>query len=304
MGNVEDDRLFDEAVGHVVRLQGDPQNAVARETLRLWCARSPRHGRIWAEVAEIHGLTGQVFAPPARQTITRRRAILAGIGGAAAIGAGFAVLPGTLLAARADHMTEVAEIDRIVLPDSSRITLGPKSAFTLEFVEGARGLRLLSGMVHCELVSNPARPFRLRVRDVEITTAGGALNLSLDAGIVALALEHGTAAIGGLHMGEGTRIDLSPDAQVLGPPRPAAAQGASWRDGLIVADAEPVAVLIAQIARWMPGQVVIAGGGLADQRVSGVFDLSDPAAALAAVVHPHGGRVRQITPFMTVVSSL
>jgi transmembrane sensor len=35
-----------------------------------------------------------------------------------------------------------------------------------------------------------------------------------------------------------------------------------------------------------------------------VFDSRDPITALEAVVHPHGGRVRRITPWLTVVAPI
>jgi transmembrane sensor len=35
-----------------------------------------------------------------------------------------------------------------------------------------------------------------------------------------------------------------------------------------------------------------------------VFDLNQPIAALEAVVEPYGGKVRQISPWLTVISSI
>lgn len=59
---------------------------------------------------------------------------------------------------------------------------------------------------------------------------------------------------------------------------------------------------MSRIARWQPGRVVLAARSLADQRISGLFDLSNPIMALEAVVHPYGGKVRQISPYLTVIS--
>jgi transmembrane sensor len=62
--------------------------------------------------------------------------------------------------------------------------------------------------------------------------------------------------------------------------------------------------VVAQIARWHRGRVLIADPGLAAAPVSGLFDLNDPDAALEAVVKPYGGKVRHISPWLTVLSGI
>ncbi len=56
-----DDKLFEEALDLIIRVQGDPSNPVARELVQRWRARSAEHEAAWAEVAEIHGMAGQVL---------------------------------------------------------------------------------------------------------------------------------------------------------------------------------------------------------------------------------------------------
>jgi transmembrane sensor len=75
-----------------------------------------------------------------------------------------------------------------------------------------------------------------------------------------------------------------------------------WRDRLLIADRETVTALVARIGRWIPGRIITADPYIGQQRVSGIFDLSNPLRALEAVVHPAGGRVRQISSFVTVIS--
>ena len=47
--------------------------------------------------------------------------------------------------------------------------------------------------------------------------------------------------------------------------------------------------------------VLAALQALGARRITGVFDLRDPEAALRAVLRPHGGRILAITPYMLVV---
>lgn len=60
---IQEDPLFDEAVGFAVRLHADPWDREALEALRLWRRRGPAHEAAWAEVAEIHGLAGEALRP-------------------------------------------------------------------------------------------------------------------------------------------------------------------------------------------------------------------------------------------------
>jgi transmembrane sensor len=54
----DQNRLTDEAIDLVIRLQNDPGNPVAIEMVRAWRARSPEHERIWARVTKVHGAAG------------------------------------------------------------------------------------------------------------------------------------------------------------------------------------------------------------------------------------------------------
>jgi len=43
--------------------------------------------------------------------------------------------------------------------------------------------------------------------------------------------------------------------------------------------------------------------GIGDKLVSGVFDVSDPQAALRALVEPHGGRSRAVGSWLLMVTA-
>ncbi len=309
------DSLFDEAVNHVIRLQANPGNPAAQEALAGWRARSALHERAWAEIAEIHGMTGTLLARPERSGVSRRK--LLGYGamavGLGATGALFG--PGVILAAQADHLTATAELRDITLPDGSRLTLGPASAIALDFAPSApggagarRGITLLAGMVWCAIAPG-ATTFRLSCGEAGIESFAAELSLSKEAGEISLALESGAASLAtgpdaGTALGPDDWLDLDQAGRVLRRIPLAASEASDWRRGVIVVDAEPLSVLAARIARWLPGRVVIADPGLGARLVSGVFDMSRPREALFAAVSPHGAGLRQISPWLTVITAL
>lgn len=303
---LDEDRLFDEALELIVRQQGD-QDAV--EQVRQWRRISPAHEAAWAEAAAIHGMTGKVLSDR-HKTGSRggrmgRRVLL--LGGLAAGGA--LTMPGLVTRARADFITSTAEIRRVPLSDGSFATLGPDSALALRSDEARRGVELLSGMAYFEIAGHPTRTFIVRAGPVTATTQESRFELGRDAqtvsvmvarGAVDVQLDHRTAGQR-RQLSDGDRLALDADGDVAMAAR-APEQVAIWRDGLIMAEKEPVAAVVARIARWQPGRVLLAAPSLGHEQISGVFDLKNPHLALEAVVHPYGGKVRRISQYLTVIS--
>ena len=156
------------------------------------------------------------------------------------------------------------------------------------------------------------RPFRVQAADLSVNAPDAAFDISLDAGWRSVSVERGAVELsaGGTALAGGERL-VAGNWLTLDEPGLNAERGArkpeeiaSWRAARIVVEQESVAALVAKIARWQAGRVLIADATLGQRRVSGVYDLSNPASALEAVVLPYGGRVRQISPWLTVISAI
>lgn len=312
----EQRRLFREAADLAIRLQNDPGNPVSVETARAWIARSPAHGSIWARVAAIHGMTGKILSEqrdgPGNDVAgpSRRSVVGGGLLALVAVGVGsMALKRGSRT--DADYATATGEIRRISLPDGSILTLGPESAIALKYTESRRSVELIAGMAYAEVSPDPARPFSIRSDTFFATAMGTAFDISADAGFIGVSVDHGLVEVASadgdavpaarLRAGEWMTLDTA-SRQVARGSRDAS-QIAVWRSGVIVAEKETVAALVARIARWQLGRVIIADPFLGSRVVSGVFDVSQPARALEAVVRPFGGKVRQVASAMTVISA-
>ncbi|MCH2396215.1 hypothetical protein [Oceanibaculum sp.] len=57
-----------------------------------------------------------------------------------------------------------------------------------------------------------------------------------------------------------------------------------------------------RLRRYHRGLILLNDSDLAARKVTGVYDLTDPASALAAILRPHGGTVTQITPYLLILS--
>lgn len=313
----EDDRLFDEAVDLVIRLQNDPDNPVAVERARRWRMQGPAHEAVWDEVMEIHGLTGKVLADERKAGErtggpSRRAFVIGGLAVTGTAAAGMLAAPDLIVKARADHVTATAELRRIILPDGSAITLGPDSAVAVRFDAERRKVDLLEGMLFVEVAPEAVRPFSVESGHVVATATGTSFDVSSDADVIMVGVASGTVAVENRDAAGGGRFDLGAGEWIAfdesgGPPARGerdATQIAAWREALIIADRERIASVVARIARWHPGRVVMVDPALGRERISGVFDLRDPALALGAVVHPYGARVRHVTPYLTVISPI
>lgn len=313
----QDDRLWDEALDLVIRLQNDPRNPVTLDMIQGWRRRSPAHAAAWSEACELHGLSGRALsarradAASARGQVSRRL-LLTGAVAAAAVG-GLAAPP-WLLAAKADHMTQTGETRRVLLADGSVATLGPASAIRLDFAEDARHVELLAGMAFFEVFSDQGDPFRVSTDRLAATALGAAFEISNDAGRLSVCVDHGFVRVElseakgvakrSARIAPGEWLTFDADRAAIERGRRDSAQIAAWRDNRIFATNETVSALVARIARWRSGRVLLADPFLGDERVSGAFDLRDALAALEAVVSPFGGVVRTVTPNVTVISRI
>ncbi len=76
---------------------------------------------------------------------------------------------------------------------------------------------------------------------------------------------------------------------------------AAWRAGKLIVHDATVAEVVAELDRYRAGLILLQDQALATRKVTGVFDLLDPAAALRALLQPFGGRITAFTPYLLIV---
>ncbi len=78
---------------------------------------------------------------------------------------------------------------------------------------------------------------------------------------------------------------------------------ASWRGGRLIAENVLLTDVVSTIGRYHAGSILVASAGMRAKRVTGVYDLRDPAGALRILAAPYGGTVREITPYLMVLTA-
>lgn len=307
----EKKQLFEEAFDLIIRLQGESGNQAVHNQIARWRARDAEHEQVWQRAIAIHGMAGHavqkqhVFQPRKKQVT--RRAFMAGGAALATVTVGSIVVPQALMYLRADYVTTTAEMRNVVLDDGTRVVLGPKSAMSSTMTPDMRSINVLEGMAYVDVARDVLRPFHATIGDLHVTALGTAFDLGYDAKTRRVAVDHGQVLVKTV---QGSDAEIVSAGQWLsvqnGLPVERGVTNtslvASWRSGMLVAENDTIAAVVARIGRWQPGRVVIAHAALANQRISGVYDLQQPLNALQALVQPLGGQVRQFSPWLTVIS--
>lgn len=247
---------------------------------------------------------------PFMRRIGRRQAIR--FGGIAAAACLFAVLvgPDLLLELRADHATGTAETRTIRLADDSVVTLAPESAIDVAYTPGERRIRLLAGEAFFEVTANPERPFRVATGAVDATVLGTSFDIRRGEDGAKVAVEHGVVRVDHatadppvsetLTSGQSVQVSWTGRAERSGGP---VERIAAWRRSQLIARDEPLGAVVDELRRYYPGKIIVTDEALAARPVTGVYNLSDPVEALRGIARAQNAIVRQVTPWMLIVSA-
>jgi len=308
------ERARTEAAAWLVLLDDDPGDAARQAEFRAWLAADPAHAAAWEGMSRTGELLSradgveEADAAAARPTHGTRvrtgRWVAAGL---LAAGLAFFLAPAMLLQLQADHATGTARIETLHLADGSAVRLGPDSALKLDFSGGERRVTLLSGEALFDVAHDAQRPFRVVTADATTTVLGTRFDVALLDGGTSVAVVRGHVQVDA--RSGTTSFDLLPGdwVRVGGDGRTERGSDPAGylifgRDGRLAVRNRPVAEVVARLRPWFSGRIVIADGEAGDRPVTGVFDLTDPAGALEALVGPQGGRVTRITPWLLVVT--
>ncbi|MGQ3298895.1 FecR family protein [Reyranella sp.] len=323
------ERASNEATDWLILLQEEPDDAELRQRFDEWLKARPENVSAWAStqsfsdmaallpaVREAGAVTktpaaGAQVSPMSPRTSARRWAMPA-LALAAAACLALWTGPAMLLQMRADHVTGTAELRQVDLPDGSRVILAPASAIAVTIADDQPGRRveLLSGEAFFQVRPDPARPFRVRARDVETTVLGTRFDVRLGSDDVAVSVEEGIVAVATagapienaarLVAGQFVRV-ASDGLSTRGSEQPELV--AAWRQGQLYAQETRLGDAIDQLRRYFGGTIVLTDGRLADRRITGAYNLADPEDALRGMARVHGAKVRRLTPWLLVVSA-
>lgn len=311
------DPLIEAATEWLLRLDAAPDDAMLRAAAEAWRGESEDHARAWKraerawdmlaaappEVASAVAPAG-VAAKAGRFTGRRR------IAAAVSLVAVLLLVVGTQLSGpRADFVTATAELRQVVLDDGTRIDLSPQTALDVTYADGRRSVKLLSGEAFFEVTPDPSRPFEVEAGELVVRVVGTAFDVRMSEDAVTVGVAHGaveTRTVGSrmqpLGLAPGDQMTLDRTSRAVRRSRIPPDEVASWRGHQLFVEGVPLGDVVAEIRRYSGKWIVFQDSRLAAQQVTGLYDLRDPDRALRVLVGPFGGRVREVTPFLRIVS--
>lgn len=315
--------LKDEAIEWLIRLGETPETSALQDEFEAWRSQSPAHSAAWEKACLMWAAMGEAPAfyeatpVEARANAAvaphRRRwggLVLAGTSAIICIAVVLVVGPAMLLRLEADYRTGTAESREVALPDGSRVELGADSAIASDFSSGVRQVRLLAGEIYLDVAHDGSRPFRVISRDLGVEVLGTAFNVRVDGEGTEIGLERGSVRASASVADHAVDETLAPgdllavDRETGKTHRQAVALDAigAWRTKRLFVTDATIGSVVEQIRRYHPAWIVIADPGFSNLRVTGIFTLSDPDKALLALVAPHGGKVRHVSPYMRLIT--
>ena len=215
-------------------------------------------------------------------------------------------------------MTTTAEHRIVDLPDGSLAELGAASSLDVQFGDADRRVKLVSGEAFFNVKPDDPRPFMVQAGGVSVVVTGTAFNVRLGEEAVTVAVEQGSVEVKlpserqGQEQGTkepvlrrlqaGEQLVARADGTIEKGPVSVAEAG-SWRRHRPFVDGATVGDVVAQLRRYKRGWIVVTHGNVLRQRVTGLYDLRDPAEALRVLVGPLGTQVRSM-PLLIIVSEL
>ena len=321
------DPVTEEALDWLLRITEAPQDPSLRAALAVWRAQSDAHDRAFRSVARMWRVSGglpreasDVSARPRRTTTARtdrpwrsgwtRRRMAAG-----ALAAGIAAIflltlaPALQYRLAADHATAIGELRTVMLADGSTLHLDADSAAAVDFKPSERAVTLLSGRAFFDVARVAGQPFTVTADGLVVTVRGTAFAVSAGRETLSVAVAEGkvevTPKAGSaerVSLRPGDRLTLSRATGTVAVTKVLPDDVAAWRDGQLVVDGLTLREVAERIGHYHRGLILIPDGGLAARRITGVFNLDNPAAALKAAARTQSAQVTALTPYLLLVT--
>lgn len=310
------DALGQAATWYALLHSGDA-NEQDHASCHQWLQQAADHQWAWQQVQALQqrlqqmpqGLTGRALELASAERQASRRTLLKGM--ALLIGSGTLGWEGYRQfeygAWLADYKTAVGQRLAVTLADGGQLLLNTDTALDVQFDARQRLLHLRRGEVMITTAADPGRrPFRVQTTQGTVQALGTRFSVRC--------LENTTAVTVYEHrvritpkQGQPVLLDAGQStafsAHHTSPSSPFEATRQYWTQGLLVANEQRLAEVVAELARYRTGWLRY-DPSLADWRISGTFPLDDTDKALRALASALPVAIEQRTRYWVTVRAL
>ncbi|MEQ1528204.1 MAG: FecR family protein [Methylococcales bacterium] len=303
----------DQALAWFARLQDSNVNQADKDAFADWLAASASNQiaydkviKLWQSPALNTALSRYAAIPLQPALPKRHPQYWAAAACVVLMSAWISIASGWVDRWQADVATGTGEQRRELLADGSTLILNTDSAVKIDINGNHRGVKLLSGEVYFEVQPDKTWPFivataqgTVRVVGTRFTVkAEETTQVDVESGIVACTSEQGESRQ--LIAGQHTSIASQSVATItqIDPSRAFA-----WLKGRLIFQDQPLAEVIAELDRYLPGAILIADAKLGQTRITGNYKLEDTAAIVRSLADIAGARVINLSPYLTILKS-
>ena len=286
------------------------EDAARKQAFENWIGEHPDHKRAFEETKALWNALALPAARLARDDRSRNakmrkeaaprwRAASLSAAAVALIAVAAVWRDDALIILQSDYRTGAGERQEIALMDGGRVTLNTRSAIAME----GRQARLLRGEAWFDITHGAGAPFHVDTEVGRVTVLGTRFGVRLTDDGAEVVLVEGLLDLStptdrqALTAGFGAALTKSgvSDPAAIDPLRITA-----WLRGQAVFENAPLKDVVAELNRHRTVPILILGD-LGERRVSGVFSLEDPDAAVRALEALLPGRVTGITGAFVVL---
>ena len=194
-----------------------------------------------------------------------------------------------------EYVTAVGEQRSITLEDGSVVELNSQSRLRAHFQDDLRAIELLEGEAIFRVSKDPKRPFRVRTGATDIVAVGTAFNVKAsDSRTVVTVLEGrvrvnqraaaarsaaATAkAVSEFELAVGDQLILARAQPAVRVSLRDTEKVTSWTERRLIFEDTPLSSAAAEFARYSPRAIRIEDPRVAQRKINGVFDATDPAS--------------------------
>ncbi|MDF1685906.1 MAG: FecR family protein [Parvibaculaceae bacterium] len=303
-----DIELSNAAIDWLVKLNSGAASAEDLANFEQWRFQSSEHEKAALEAEAIWygvGLAGKKLREDTRKKITRRALLGGGIVALGGLGLTQYKDINTQLAA--DYKTGIGEQRQLTLEDGSTVLLNADSAISIDYTPTRRGITLLKGQAHFTVSPAAHRPFIVEAEGGQARAIGTVFDVAIGAEQVAVTVIEGRVGVStstvnsrGVEIGSDEQAHYAHRMPALEVKAVDAALVTAWRRGKLIFNQRPLSDVVFEIERYLPGKIFIARAHMRLLKVTGVFDLSEPASVLQIVEETLPVRVAAM-PFVTVI---
>lgn len=305
--------LREQAIDWLLKLRDTPDDEQLNADFDVWVSCDPRHAEVYERVRCLMGDASRLLSSdPAfiQKASAQKRAVstatAATLSVCIAIATGAFFMLDVPLRLQADAISATGQRQTLNLPDGSELMLNADTAVSLVFGPSERRVVVLKGEVFATVAADKARPFVVEANGGTTTALGTAFDVEMArGGTNVTVLEHSVRVDTGdatsIRIEENQKVSYDAEGAISAVETVDPLSIAAWRQGRLVFENRPLSSVIAELERYIPGRILIAGASVGDRRITGSFDLSNPEAVLHDLTVAFDVRVTRVGSYLTVL---